>query len=1241
MKKFPAKVDMTKSFLALAGVLTLLAGLLLASCTATEEDGEDTVTITLSDTLAKYDSIRIILSSDGRATDSMTLKPPYGPSVGGRLKAVMRPASKPPATFTLTFIVFSGDGAAAIYKVEVTPDGPSKPIRIDTGNGGGKRPTGVEMITLSPLTLIEKGLPRTLEARVLPAEADQGLSWRSQDTGVAKVDDAGKVTPGTKGGTEIVATSKADGTLSARIVVDVKAASTGIEGIKLDPTRMTLYVGGETGLLKAEFLPAGSASAPVFASDDTSRAEVAADGRVKAKGAGEVVLRAHPEGFPDLLSRCTVTVILDKPVLDVGSDRKVSPGQEISFPVKVTQQYGKVAALKWDLDGDGKYDDSTTQDHAEPKQTYNGSRTEVTVRFYARDTEGNIDSASRKVVIGSAAPLVEIIRPRVADTVVNVTPFVVEYLLDGEKKTRSVDLVEGPNRIEISETNEGGTGKDEVNLRLDTKAPVVRITAPARGLLTREASLTVAWTVDSTVQTARTVETLDGRQGPIVIRRESTDSAGNVGFDTLTLFRDIDPPAAPGFTSQTTPSPTRNRRPAWHWTGDEGSVRFGVSLGNASPVEGTATSWSPASDLADGDHVLSVYALDAAGNKGPVATHRIRVQTKGPRVAITSPVNGLMTRANSVAVVWTVDSVVQTTQASEDLRGKQGLIRILREATDSAGNHVADSIFITRDTVAPPAPAFTAQPPAMVNAAHTAPIQWTWTRHGTASDTFLVVLNGGAPIKQTGTSYTLNGATNQTYFFEVREKDAAGNESEPAKDTLLVDRQAPPAPVVGGVTPAANPTWTWTRGSNSDGNGRFRYRYSTQSAYSAETAATSFSPAGLASGSHTLLVQERDAAGNWSSDGQATIVVDRTGPSLAIATPTEFGRVTNVNPSVSGTVTDPQGVVKVEYRLSTTSSYSAILMPSPGSWSFNASYVDGVNTVWIRGEDALGNRDSISISIHKFPNVIFVRKGMSGTGKSWDDAYGELHQALDTNKVLPSGTQIWATVGKYNGAPPNGVLYLQYGNVKVFGGFPTNRAATDTNDRSFALGATLLANTLYIGKSTSATNLTNILIDGFTLKAEPLIPPQGGPPTAGISTIGKIGTLTYRNIKADGFNQNASILNIIGTRLNLENCEITNSGTQSPAFYLEAVTYMRNVRLVKISSGAQFPFQYTSMVTIDDSHIETVPGAASGSHFLVTTGLTLNINSSKVQFGINGIFRAGGPTPLGTLNYNANNVTIP
>lgn len=1243
MKKFHAIPGMHNLSLSLLALFTLLTAILLGSCTVPEEDGEDTVTISLSDSLAKYDSIRIVLSSDGKATDSMTLKPPYGPSEGGRLKAVMRPASKPPASFTLTFIVFSGDKPAARYEVKVTEAGASKPVRIDTVGGGGKRPTEVEMITLSPLTLIEKGQPRSIEARVLPADADQGLAWRSLDTSVARVDETGKVTPGTEGETEIVATSKVDGTLSDRIAVKVKAAGAPITGINLVPTRLTLYVGGETGLLKSEFLPVGSASAPVFVSDDTSKAEVAADGRVKPKAAGEVILRAHPEGFPELVARCTLTVVLDKPVLDVGNDRKVSPGQEISFPIKVTQQYGKVAVLRWDLDGDGKYEDSTTEDHAEPKQTYNGSRTEVTVRFYARDTEGNFEEVTRKVLIGSAAPLVEIIRPRVEDTLVNVTPFVVEYLLDGEKKTRSVNLVEGPNPVLITESNEGGTGKDSVLLRLDTKAPVVKITAPVRGLLTREASVAVAWTVDSLVQTARVVESLDGRQGPIVIRREATDPAGNMGFDTLTIFRDIDPPGAPSFTSATTPTPTRNRRPTWHWTGAEGSVRFGVSLGNATPVEGTGNSWSPEPELADGDHVLSVYALDAAGNKGPNATHRIRVQTKGPRVAITSPVNGLVTKASSVAVAWTVDSVAQVTRTSEDLRGKQGLIRILREATDSAGNRVADSIFITRDTIAPPAPPFTAQPPAMVNAAHTAPIQWSWTRHGTASDTFLVVLNGGDPIKLTGTSYTLNNATNQTYHFEVREKDAAGNESEPAKDTVLVDRQAPPSPVVGGVSPAANPVWTWTRGSNSDGNGRFRYRYSTQTTYSAETAVTSFSPTGLASGSHTLLVQERDAAGNWSSDGQAAIVVDRIGPSLAIASPTEFGRVTNVNPTVTGTVTDAQGVVKVEYRLAPSFTYTAVPMPSPGTWTFNASYVDGVNTVWIRGEDALGNKDSISITIHKFPHVIFVKKGMSGTGKSWDDAYGELHQALDTTKVLAAGTEIWVTEGRYNGAPPNGALYLQYGNVKVFGGFPPNRASIDTTGRNFALDATRLSNTLFIGKSSAATNLTNIVIDGFTLKAEPLLPPNPGQvPSAGISANGKIGAVTFRNIKADNMNQTAGTISVIGQRLTLENCEITNAGAWGPVIYMEAVTTMRNVRLHKISSGAQFPFQYTSMLTIEDSHIECFPGAASGHHFLVTTGLTLTINNSKVQFGINGIFRAGPPTaPLGTLNYNANNQTIP
>jgi parallel beta-helix repeat protein len=119
-----------------------------------------------------------------------------------------------------------------------------------------------------------------------------------------------------------------------------------------------------------------------------------------------------------------------------------------------------------------------------------------------------------------------------------------------------------------------------------------------------------------------------------------------------------------------------------------------------------------------------------------------------------------------------------------------------------------------------------------------------------------------------------------THTFYVKSTAPAGySDPTPAIYTWTIDTTGPNPPVVNGTSPTKNtrPAWTWTSGGV--GNGRYRYKLdnSDLTTGAIETMATSYSPAlALTEGGHTLYVQERDDAGNWSASGSKTILtVDR------------------------------------------------------------------------------------------------------------------------------------------------------------------------------------------------------------------------------------------------------------------------------------------------------------------------------------------------------------------------------
>lgn len=104
--------------------------------------------------------------------------------------------------------------------------------------------------------------------------------------------------------------------------------------------------------------------------------------------------------------------------------------------------------------------------------------------------------------------------------------------------------------------------------------------------------------------------------------------------------------------------------------------------------------------------------------------------------------------------------------------------------------------------------------------------------------------------------------------------------------TVTLDIAGPGTPKVKGLTPVntRTPTWTWSSGGG--GNGNYRYRVDSEDMTGATLLKDTLylSPKDLDPGNHTLFVQERDDAGNWSPTGKHTIRIDTTRPSAPTVT---------------------------------------------------------------------------------------------------------------------------------------------------------------------------------------------------------------------------------------------------------------------------------------------------------------------------------------------------------------------
>ena len=228
----------------------------------------------------------------------------------------------------------------------------------------------------------------------------------------------------------------------------------------------------------------------------------------------------------------------------------------------------------------------------------------------------------------------------------------------------------------------------------------------------------------------------------------------------------------------------------------------------------------------------------------------------------------------------------------------------------------------------------------------------SWANGDTANKTFAVSIINDA----------LN-EPNETFTVKLSSPTGGATLGSPNSATVTITNDDPPnAPVVNGVTPTnkTKPSWAWTSGG---GGGNDIYQCNLDSGSWFACASPYASVSALAEGAHTLNVQERDDAGEWSDSGSRTVVVDITNPVLTISTLSDNAWTNNVTLNISGQATDENGVSTV------TVNGDGVTLNPDGTFSYALTLAIGSNPITTIATDNADNMTTDTRTINFDPNA--------------------------------------------------------------------------------------------------------------------------------------------------------------------------------------------------------------------------------------------------------------------------------
>ena len=166
----------------------------------------------------------------------------------------------------------------------------------------------VASISLDKTSLeLTEGETSSLTATISPSDAtNKNVSWSSNNSAVASVDNTGKVTAKSAGSATITVKTE-DGNKTATCKVTVSAKTYSVTGVSLAKTSLTITE-GETAILSATITPSNATNKKItWSSSNTSVATVDSNGKViaKSKGSATITVKTEDGGFT---AKCSVTV---------------------------------------------------------------------------------------------------------------------------------------------------------------------------------------------------------------------------------------------------------------------------------------------------------------------------------------------------------------------------------------------------------------------------------------------------------------------------------------------------------------------------------------------------------------------------------------------------------------------------------------------------------------------------------------------------------------------------------------------------------------------------------------------------------------------------------------------------------------------------------------------------------------------------------------------------------------------
>ncbi len=410
-------------------------------------------------------------------------------------------------------------------------------------------------------------------------------------------------------------------------------------------------------------------------------------------------------------------------------------------------------------------------------------------------------------------------------------------------------------------------------------------------------------------------------------------------------------------------------------TGSFGAATVAVSA--TIPATGGTLPCADLASLASGSHTFYVHGRDATGAWGAVASAVLTLDKTGPAV---SGLSLTPSRTNGSANV-----VLQGT-ASDVATGNQNVTAA--EYAIDGGPATAISaptpaaIVSLQATI--PASAVTA----LADGAHTVTVraQDAVGNWGATTATTLIVDKTGPT---TGNVSATPNPTNGLFGVQI---GSTGQLYERI-DATITD------PVAGGVnsTIVAAEYFIDTVGANGTGGGMLAadgvFNSSNEGAVGA---AEIFGIAALSSGSHTIYVHAKDAAGNWGGMSSTTLVVDHTRPFISSAglTPNPTAGATTVTLNVA--VVDSTNINRVEYFIGAdpglgngTSVTTTPVLPATsvtGTASINVGTLAlGSYTVSVRARDTLGNWSAVT-TLPLVTTALFADGFESGSFSAWSSA---------------------------------------------------------------------------------------------------------------------------------------------------------------------------------------------------------------------------------------------------------------